>query len=956
MEAGDSGLLAGAEIHGFRTVADLDIEKLFEDASTRWFRPNEVHAILSNYTLFKIQPQPIDNPTSGRVLLFDRKMLRNFRKDGHNWKKKKDGKTVQEAHEKLKIGNEDRIHVYYARSEYDPNFYRRCYWLLDKNLERIVLVHYRQTSEDNVFQHIPASVECPEALSLKNRMHIDSPSTPMHSASGSAHSEVLGSAVISEEINSGEYHVSCTSSGISGLNNSTEFQNHELSLHEINTLEWEELVGSNVHNRAAITRDGDASSCDQQRSGFKNSMNNGCFLPSNGVAAVLSSHCPSNVKSGNDCGIDQSNGGYLQAAKDQDITPASFRAENLTQVGEFDMNDMVLSENTTTCTNDILLGENSFGSWNYINDYSLGSLDDRQLLASSSRGDEAMATSMGDHVFNITEISPGWSYSTEETKVVVVGHFCESKKKHLMSSSIYCVVGEICVKAEMVQPGVYRCKVSPQPPGLVNLYLTMDGHTPVSQVLSFDYRCSPNIQLHGQIFPSEDDRNKLNWEDYQVQKRLAHFLFATSNNTSILSSRIPLKSLNEAKRFAMLTSSLIEKDWTNFLKLDSTNKFSSASTRENLLELVLRNKLQEWLLVKVAEGCETPGHDSQGHGVIHLCAILNYAWAVRLYSLSGLSLDFRDIHGWTALHWAAYCGREKMVATLLSAGANPSLVTDPTSETRGGCIAADLASKQGYEGLAAYLAEKGLTAHIQAMSLSGNITKHGMPTTNTLADSENVYPHKFSEQELCLKESLAAYRNAADAADHIQSAIRERALKLQTKAVQLVKPEMEASQIVAALKIQHAFRNHNRWKLMKAAARIQSHFHTWKIRRDFVNMRKKAIKIQAAFRGHRVRKQYRKIVWSVGVLEKALLRWRLKRKGLRGIQVKTPKTMNMTPENTGEEEFYRISRVQAEERMQRSVVRVQAMFRSYRAQQEYRRMKMAHEQAKLEFCDMGQLQ
>lgn len=39
----------------------------------------------------------------GSLLLFDRKMLRNFRKDGHNWKKKKDGKTVQEAHEKLKV-------------------------------------------------------------------------------------------------------------------------------------------------------------------------------------------------------------------------------------------------------------------------------------------------------------------------------------------------------------------------------------------------------------------------------------------------------------------------------------------------------------------------------------------------------------------------------------------------------------------------------------------------------------------------------------------------------------------------------------------------------------------------------------------------------------------------------------------------------------------------------------
>lgn len=39
----------------------------------------------------------------GTIILYDRKMLRNFRKDGHNWKKKKDGKTVKEAHEHLKV-------------------------------------------------------------------------------------------------------------------------------------------------------------------------------------------------------------------------------------------------------------------------------------------------------------------------------------------------------------------------------------------------------------------------------------------------------------------------------------------------------------------------------------------------------------------------------------------------------------------------------------------------------------------------------------------------------------------------------------------------------------------------------------------------------------------------------------------------------------------------------------
>lgn len=39
----------------------------------------------------------------GTIVLFDRKVLRNFRKDGHNWRKKQDGKTVKEAHEHLKV-------------------------------------------------------------------------------------------------------------------------------------------------------------------------------------------------------------------------------------------------------------------------------------------------------------------------------------------------------------------------------------------------------------------------------------------------------------------------------------------------------------------------------------------------------------------------------------------------------------------------------------------------------------------------------------------------------------------------------------------------------------------------------------------------------------------------------------------------------------------------------------
>lgn len=142
----------------------------------------------------------------------------------------------------------------------------------------------------------------------------------------------------------------------------------------------------------------------------------------------------------------------------------------------------------------------------------------------------------------------------------------------------------------------------------------------------------------------------------------------------------------------------------------------------------------------------------------------------------------------------------------------------------------------------------------------------------------------------------------------------------------------------------------NQKKKMAAAARIQYRFRTWKIRKDFLTMRRHAIKIQAAFRGFQVRRQYRKILWSVGVLEKAVLRWRLKRRGFRGFQVDPMEPVpDQRPESDTEEDFYRTSRKQAEERVERSVVRVQAMFRSKKAQEEYRRMKMTHNQARLEY-------
>ncbi|KAI8012155.1 hypothetical protein LOK49_LG06G01380 [Camellia lanceoleosa] len=58
--------------------------------------------------------------------------MRYFGKDGHNWRKKKDGKTMKEALERLKARSVDVLHCYYAHGEENENFQRRSYWLLEE--------------------------------------------------------------------------------------------------------------------------------------------------------------------------------------------------------------------------------------------------------------------------------------------------------------------------------------------------------------------------------------------------------------------------------------------------------------------------------------------------------------------------------------------------------------------------------------------------------------------------------------------------------------------------------------------------------------------------------------------------------------------------------------------------------------------------------------------------------
>ena len=68
-----------------------------------------------------------------------------YRKDGIDWKKKKNGKAIAENHEKLRVQGVELLRCCYVHCAPLPSFHRRAYSLLhppavgDKGL---VLVHY----------------------------------------------------------------------------------------------------------------------------------------------------------------------------------------------------------------------------------------------------------------------------------------------------------------------------------------------------------------------------------------------------------------------------------------------------------------------------------------------------------------------------------------------------------------------------------------------------------------------------------------------------------------------------------------------------------------------------------------------------------------------------------------------------------------------------------------------
>lgn len=842
--------------------AGFDINELVQEAKTRWLKAPEVLFILQNHEQFQITQQAPQKPPSGSLFIFNKRVLRYFRKDGYSWRKKKDGRTVGEAHERLKVGSAEALNCYYAHGEENPYFQRRSYWILDPAYEHIVLVHYRD---------------------IEGR-----------SSSGTTAGFSRGSSSICSQTHSTYSVQNAGSASLSGFHES--YQNNtspgslEVSSNAARRKEVDWFNGQNGDQNSRISSDGDI----------------GHVLRRLEVQLSLDDD---NV---------------------QDYATLDYQDQN-----EDEDEYGVLDAFTTGAEGPKDLRVPAYISQNYTTLEMSTKLLDRGLGMPLEANPSL--TLAKEQRFTIHEISPEWGFTNDPTKVIIIGSFlCDPS-----DFAWHCMFGNVEVPLQIIQNGVLRCQAPPHPSGKVTFCITSGNRESCSEIREFEYcdKCSTCLCC------DKSERGMTSTEELLLLVRFVQMLLSNSSQKGEnfeLAVDLSIKPKSD------------DDSWSQIIEALLFGSGSSSTTLDWLLQQLLKDKLKQWLSSKsLQEGADCPLSKKE-QGIIHMIAGLGYEWALNPIVGCGVGINFRDINGWTALHWAARFGREKMVAALIASGASAVAVTDPSSRDPVGRTPAHIAAAYGHKGLAGYLSEVALTSHLSSLTLEeSELSKGSAELAAELAidriSKDNVYSN---DGQLSLKQSLAAVRNATQAAARIQAAFcahsfrkrqqREAETSLAFAGVDeygLTPNDIQC--LSAASKL--AFRNYHEHN--KAALSIQKNYRGWKGRKEFLALRQKVVKIQAHVRGYQARKSYKKICWAVGVLEKGILRWRRKGAGLRGFK---PESESIHEDEDAEDIIRVFRKEKVNVAIDEAVSRVLSMVESQEAREQYHRVLGKYEEAKAE--------
>ena len=195
-----------------------------------------------------------------------------------------------------------------------------------------------------------------------------------------------------------------------------------------------------------------------------------------------------------------------------------------------------------------------------------------------------------------------------------------------------------------------------------------------------------------------------------------------------------------------------------------------------------------------------------------------------------------------------FCNREKMVAALIASGASAGAVTDPSSQDPRGKTPASIASTSGHKGLAGYLSEVALTSHLSSLTLEESELSKGSAEVEAEITVNSISMGGLTAigDQVSLQHTLAAVRNAAQAAARIQSAFRAHSFRKRQQR-EAVSTSMggygiNSDEISAMSKL--AFRKPRDYN--SAALSIQKKYRGWKGRKDFLAFRQKIVQIQVS--------------------------------------------------------------------------------------------------------------
>ncbi|RXH71603.1 hypothetical protein DVH24_025104 [Malus domestica] len=870
-----------------------NINDLFQEAQTRWLKPAEVLFILQNHEKYKIAPEPPQQPSSGSLFLFNKRILRFFRRDGHQWRKKKDGRTVGEAHERLKGKPSTGSFV--------------------------------QSPVSSSFSHSPSSNSTPPgSISIVSDLR-----EPNQNLSSPGSLEVSSDIVNKNGRGNPENLY-----GTGELDSLTKFDVNQ-ALRQL-----EEQLSLNEDSFKGFMDDSPNASDILDYTDITNKDQFAAFNEPGYVVHDQFYSEPARMQgnadySGEHCKIidhEFRDGNKESATWKEFLDPR--KNSSVLKSAEKSLYTLDRNENSLSSLRSGPTEVQEHHQWlnsneNIVdNDYYTQLFEQGQIGSVDS---DISLTVAQNQKFTIREISPEWGYATEATKVVIIGSFlCDPSE-----SAWTCMFGDVEVPAQIIQEGVIRCEAPPHLPRKVTVCLTAGNRVSCSEVREFEYRVKSCSCSHNNSPPQEAAESA---EELLLLVRFVQLLMDDSSTQE--RDSVGSDSLRKLKAD--------DDSWSSIIEALLLGSGSSSSTIYWLLEELLKDKLQQWLSSRSHEfdqnGCSL---SKKEQGIIHMVAGLGFAWALNPILNCGVNINFRDINGWTALHWTARFGREKMAAVLLASGASAGAVTDPSSQDPVGKTAASIAATIGHKGLAGYLSELSLTSHLSSLTLEESEFSKGSAEVEAELTVNSVSNRSLegSEDQVSLKNTLAAVRNAAQAAARIQSAFRARSFrKRQHKEAGVSIDDYGISsrdiQGLSALS-RLTFRNPRDYN--SAAISIQKKYRGYKGRKDFLTLRQKVVKIQAYVRGYQVRKHYKVICWAVGILDKVVLRWRRKGVGLRGFRQETKS------KESEDEDILKVFREQkVNVAIDEAVSRVLSMVESPEARQQYHRMLTRYHQAKAE--------